>query len=264
MTTKSKQIPPVVTLGLDLDELQQGEDVKISLSLERKANAHCCVIGASGSGKSYLLLAMLTKLILAEPHGEVIFANYKGDETFSFLEGCPRYFEHDSVFAALDIVHEHLCQKIAKVDMSETSVTFIFDEFVSAMISKQGEDKRNKTTIANQAMGYIAKILLQGRSCGNSTVRLWCFTQRPDSAVFTLGSKESFGTLVALSNISKEVKQMCFSDFKDDFDDDRRFGQGEGRVLLNNGAVLKHLKVPKIRDFERVKRICIDALSKPL
>jgi hypothetical protein len=253
------QAPLTFSLGYDLKSLERGEKLKIMLPLFRSENTHLLCIGASGSGKSFALHRITALLRAAEPHGDVIFANFKGDETFSYLKGLPRYFEYKNVYTALDIVYDILCARLSGEDKSENPLTFIFDEYVSAVLSQQAEDKK----AAAQTMSRIAEILLMGRACGKASVRFWCFTQRPDASIFSTGSRDQFGTIMALGNISKETKLMLFSDFKEDFEDGRRFERGEGR-LLRNGSYLQHIKIPKPREMFVVEKLCKLSLSKPL
>jgi DNA segregation ATPase FtsK/SpoIIIE-like protein len=248
-----------ITLGYKLDKWQNyGIREPITLNLSRSENTHFIGVGASGSGKSYMLHRAIAVLHETEPHGEIIFANFKGDETFSYLNGLPRYFQYKDVFTALDIVYNKLCVRLSGEDTSESPVTFIFDEYVSAVLSQQAEDKK----AAAQTMSRISEMLLMGRACGRASVRFWCFTQRCDSFVFPLGSRENFGTVIALGNISKELKSMIFSEFPEDFESKERFKRGEGRIL-QNGAHLSHIKIPRY-DIEAVKVLCMAALSKPL
>jgi energy-coupling factor transporter ATP-binding protein EcfA2 len=248
-----------ITLGYKLDKWQNyGLREPIEMNLSRSENTHFLGVGASGSGKSYMLHRATALLHETESRGEIIFANFKGDETFSYLNGLPRYFQYKDVFNALDIVYGKLCARLSGEDTSENPVTFIFDEYVSAVLSQQAEEKKAST----QTMSRIAEILLMGRACGRASVRFWCFTQRCDSAVFSHGSRESFNTVITLGNISKELKSMVFSDFSEDFENGKRFERGEGRIL-QNGAHLSHIKIPRY-DIEAVKKSCITALSKPL
>lgn len=248
---------PALTLGFDLDLLQQGIRSKIIFSLSRSNATSALIIGSSGSGKSYFLNSLFAKLTIEEPHGEVIFADFKGE--FEWLQGCPRYFAYKNAYSAIDLAYSKLCTRLSGDDSSENPVTLIFDEYVSAVLSQQAEDKKQ----AAQSMSRIAEILLMGRACGRASVRFWCFTQRPDASVFSTGSRDQFGTIVALGNISKETKQMLFSDFSEDFEEGKEFQKGEGRVVFNNSN-LYHIKVPRINDMNKVKRLCKKALSKPL
>jgi hypothetical protein len=52
---------------------------------------------------------------------------------------------------------------------------------------------------------------------------------------------------------------MLMPDHKD-LVEDKHFGRGEGTVLLQ-GSKLHFIKVPVVRDYGRMKRICIQALS---
>lgn len=42
---------------------------------------------------------------------------------------------------------------------------------------------------------------------------------------------------------------------------ERKFGVGEGVVLLQ-GSQLRFIKIPMVRDMDRMKQVCIDALTK--
>lgn len=43
----------------------------------------------------------------------------------------------------------------------------------------------------------------------------------------------------------------------------KEFNRGEGAVLLQ-GAKLHFIKIGQVNDMERMKKICIEALSKPI
>jgi hypothetical protein len=52
---------------------------------------------------------------------------------------------------------------------------------------------------------------------------------------------------------------MLLPDFKDEVQG-RKFRRGEGVVLLQ-GSELHFIKVPMVRDVERIHQLCIKALS---
>ncbi|MCL1822613.1 MAG: DUF87 domain-containing protein [Oscillospiraceae bacterium] len=253
---KYNQNAPTLSLGYDLDLLERGEKSKIMLNLSRSQNTHLLCIGQSGSGKSYSLISYLSKLSLAEPQGEILFADFKGE--FEWLSGCPRYFPYKNAYNAVEIAYNMLSARLSGDDVSENPLTFIFDEYVSAILSQTAEDKK----AAALTMSKISEILLMGRACGRASVRFWCFTQRCDSLVFPVGSREQFGgAVIALGMVSKEAKQMMFSDFTEDFKG-RILGRGEGRVILN-GSTLRHVKIGQI-NTDKAQALCKAALLKPL
>lgn len=253
MMTRSDQQRSRLTLGYDLERwTRYGEQEKISVDLAPNNNSHILLCGMSGSGKSYLENAILAKLILAEPNGEIYFADYKGDSAFSYLRGCPRYYIYHDTLQALEIVYSSMIARQSGKDTSTHPVTLIWDEYMAQILALQSEDKKSAAVVMNR----VSEILLLGRSL---SVRLVTAIQRPDAAAFPAGARMNYGIVVVLGSSAKSIYEMLLPDFKEELAG-RTFRRGEG-VVVFQGAELRYLKVPVIGNPKKMQELCIKALS---
>jgi len=244
---------PRLTLGYDLDRWNLfGEKVPITVDLSPKTNSHILLCGMSGSGKSYHENAIMAKLALAEPDGEIYFADYKQEDSFAYLRGAPRYFAYNDSLKALEAVHGRLLARQSGEDTSRNSVTLIWDEYMAQMLKLISEDKKAATL----EMGKVGEILLLGRS---KSVRITISCQRPDALAFPAGSRLNYGVVVVLGAAVRSIYEMLLPDFIDDVKC-RLFGRGEGVVLLQ-GSELHFLKVPAVSNRDRMEQICIKSLG---
>ena len=118
------------------------------------------------------------------------------------------------------------------------------------------EDKAKATKVMNK----VSEILLMGRS---KSVRFICSCQRPDAVVFPLGSRLNYGVVIVLG-VGKSIYEMLMPDHLELIEEKKEeFNRGEGAVLLQ-GAKLRFIKIGQVNDMERMKKICIEALSKPI
>ena len=113
----------------------------MSTDLSPKTNSHILLCGMSGAGKSFHEQQIVCKLALAEPDGEIYFADYKQDDSFAYLRGCPRYYAYKDTLKALDKVHDRLLARQSGKDASRNPVTLIWDEYMAQMLAHISEDK---------------------------------------------------------------------------------------------------------------------------
>jgi len=244
---------PLLTLGYNLDEwCDYGRKTPLVIDLSPQSNSHILLCGMSGSGKSYLEQAVLAKLLVAEPNGEIFFADYKGDDSFSFLHGCTRYYSYTDSLTALDTVHARLLARQSGEDKTRNPVTLIFDEYMAFVLNLLAGDKKKATAV----MGKVSEILLLGRSL---SVRFVCVCQRPDALAFPAGSRLNYGVVCVLGAVIRSIYEMLLPEFRDQVQG-RQFNRGEGVVLLQ-GSELRYIKVPTVRDNEQMKQLCINALG---
>ena len=254
MTMKSDS--PVL-LGYDLDAWDgYGKKEPIYIDLSPKSNSHILLCGMSGSGKSYLEHQLLGRLIQAERtrEGEHFFSDYKGDDTFSYLQNCPRYFSYKDTLKALNIVHSRLLARQSGEDSSRNPITLIWDEYMAQALNLISEDKKAAAVV----MGKVSEILLLGRSL---SVRLIVACQRPDALAFPAGSRLNYGVVVVLGAAVRSIYEMLLPDHMEQVKE-RQFRRGEGVVLLQ-GSELHFLKVPTVRNEAHLRQICTEALSHP-
>ena len=118
------------------------------------------------------------------------------------------------------------------------------------------KDKKPADRLAPAVMNKVSEILLMGRSM---CVRLVCSLQRPDAIAFSAGSRLNYGVVVILGAAIRSIYEMLMPDHLEQVKG-REFGIGEGVVLLQ-GTKLYYIKIPMYTDYERVKQLCIQALS---
>ncbi|MDD4564409.1 MAG: hypothetical protein PHE79_02900 [Eubacteriales bacterium] len=245
--------PKLLTLGYDLDAWNgYGAKIPITTDISPKNNSQMLICGMSGSGKSYYENALFSKLVLAEPHGEFHFADYKSEDSFAYLRGCPRYYTYKNTLHALDAVYDRLNARQSGEDKSCNPITLIWDEYMANVLSLVNEDKKFAAVVMNK----VSELLLLGRSL---SVRLISTLQRADSIAFPVGSRLNYGIVVILGAAIKSIYEMLLPDFMEQVKG-RVFGQGEGVVLLQ-GSQLHFIKVGTVQDSERMRQICVKALS---
>lgn len=120
------------------------------------------------------------------------------------------------------------------------------------VLSLVNEDKKAATVVMNK----VSEILLLGRSL---SMRLITTMQRPDAIAFPAGSRLNYGIVVALGAAIKSIYEMLLPDFMEQVKG-RVFGQGEGVALLQ-GSQLHFIKVGTVQNSERMRQICVKALS---
>ena len=97
-----------------------------------------------------------------------------------------------------------------------------------------------------------------GRSLG---VRLIVDCQRPDAVAFPTGSRLNYGIIIIVGAAIRSIYEMLIPKEYIDRIGDRQFGVGEGIVLLQ-GSEMHFIKVPLMKDEEKIHQICIDALTR--
>ena len=229
-----------------------GKKIPVTVDISPTTNSHMLLCGMSGSGKSYAEMGYIAKLFLEQSDGEFYFADYKGDDSFAYLHDCPRYYSYKNTITALDVVHNILNARLSGEDKTRHPVSLVFDEYMANVLALTAEDKK----LATAVMSKVSEILLLGRSM---SVRFICSCQRPDAVAFPVGSRLNYGIVIIVGAYIRSIYEMLMPDHRDQIDG-RQFGRGEGVVLLQ-GSELHFIKVPTVRDYERMKQICINALS---
>ena len=245
-----------LALGYDLDawvNFQEKEPITIDISPSE--NSHILLCGMSGSGKSYQEHQLFYRLIKAEQDrgGEYYFADYKGDDSFSYLRSCPRYYTYKDTLTALDIVHSRMIARQSGEDATRNPVTLVWDEYMAQALNLTSEDKKAAAVMMNK----VSEILLLGRSL---SVRLIVSCQRADAIAFPAGSRLNYGVVCVVGAAVRSIYEMLLPDHMEQVKG-RQFGRGEGVVLLQ-GSTLRYIKVPTVRDENRMRQTCLEALSR--
>lgn len=240
-------------LGYDFDKWY-GYGIKepVVTDISTKTNSHTLICGMSGSGKSYAESILLARI--ASTEGKVLFSDFKQDDSFTFLRECPRYYPYDKTIEALETVYDILHKRQSGEDISRNPITLVWDEYMANILAIQGTEKKK----AEDIMRKVSEILMLGRSLG---VRLVISCQRPDAAAFPSGSRLNYGVILIVGAPIRSIYEMLIPKEYIDEIGDRNFKRGEGVALLQ-GSELRFIKIPMVRDMEKMQQICIEALTR--
>lgn len=154
---------------------------------------------------------------------------------------------------ALDIVHSRLIARQSGEDTTRNPVTLVWDEYMAQALNLMNEDRKSAVVMMNK----VSETLLLGRSL---SVRISISCQRPDAIAFPAGSRLNYGVVCVVGAAVRSIYEMLLPDHMEQVKG-RQFGRGEGVVLLQ-GSTLRYLKVPAVRDENRMRQICLEALSR--
>ena len=239
-------------LGYDYDTwVNYGKKEAISVDISTSNNSHILICGMSGSGKSYAENLLLGRL--AQQEGIIYFADFKQDDSFSHLRGCPHYYPYNKTVDALNNVYDTLHKRQLGEDTSRTPITLFWDEYMANVLAIHGTSKKE----ADSVMRKVSEILMLGRSLG---VRLVISCQRPDASAFPSGSRLNYGIIIVVGASIKSIYEMLLPKEYIEQIGNKTFKRGEG-VLLLQGSDLRFIKMPAVANMDKLKRVCITALG---
>lgn len=251
MTIHSEEL----LLGYEYDTWYgYGEKKPIMVENSNQNSGHSLFCGMSGSGKSYFLIQYFARMCIQEGGNVVCYmADYKRDDAFAYLRKCLRYYAYDKTIEALEIVYGILHRRQSGEDDSRHLVVLIWDEYTSNILSLKELDKKK----AEKAMRMVAEILMLGRTMN---CRICISSQSAYASVYPEGSRINFGVISILGAPLRAIYELLLPKEYIECFGERQF-KGEGVVLLQ-GADLHFIKVPVVRNEEKLKSICVDALTR--
>ncbi|WP_154522715.1 hypothetical protein [Clostridium sp. WB02_MRS01] len=227
-----KQIIPLV---YDEDMLKLRNTIYAHWDIAR--NPHLAVQGTSGTGKSYLCKLILARIGFYLPTSEITLCDFKGDDSFIFLEECKRYHRFETCMTGFDSFYEGFLHRQSGLDTKRTLCLLVFDEwssFLNYLTKSQADEYRKK----------LATILMMGRSFNYHLL----MSQQRLSAEDFPKVRDNLDT-ITLGNPSKEVIGMFYSDFRDQIQNDRGIGTG---YMLTNGTDFRKIVVPTVTNMEKM------------
>lgn len=200
---------------------------------------HIVVIGATGSGKTYLTKLLLGKISKYVPNSQIYICDFKGDDDFSFLQGCSRFHRFMDCQDGLQQFYERFQQRQRGEETNKNMIVLFFDEWASycnSLDKKVIEEEKKK----------LSNLLMLGRSFN---VHVIISQQRADATYFN-SARDNFNLVVGLGNLSEESKSMLFHEFKSEMLPDKTQGTG---YMLTNGTNLTAIQVPTISNMAKLQ-----------
>ena len=188
-------------------------------------------VGKTGSGKSYALTVLLGL--------NITICDYK-KSSFAHFEDTPNFYGYENVPDGIRAFYQEFSERLeANNENRNKQIRVLLIDEYGALISAQ--DKKN----AEELKTMVANMLFMGRSLG---IRVLIGVQRADAEHFKAGARDQFRAILALGDLSKEQKQMLFTDYKDKMDRHSN-GIGEGYLLVD-GRGIERVKIAPIKDIE--------------
>lgn len=197
-------------------------------------------VGRTESGKSYALLVILGSLVEYKPDISFTICDYK-KASFSQFADTKNFYGYEDVPSGIRTFYKEFTERLEANDeqRNKQKRVLLIDEY-GALIAAQ-EKKQ-----ADELKTMVANMLFMGRSLG---IILLIGVQRADAEHFKAGARDQFKSILALGNLSKEQKNMLFSDYKDKMTANNRTGEG---YLLEDGKDIARVKVVRISDFDKL------------
>ena len=215
------------------------QKLRIPIDWDTEAAPMGCCFGTTGSGKTYAVKLLCGKLVKYS-NAKLTVCDGKGGGDFDFLKGCDRYAAID-VTAVFDRFYNSFLARQRGEEESRDIMCLLFDEWSAYL---DGLDEKKQMEAQRKKLGQLLRL---GRSFRTHVL---LSQQRMDSTYFQ-GFRENFNLVIGLSNLSKESRDMFFSEYKEQMEPDRARGTG---YMTVNGASFTPVAVPKVNDLDKLHR----------
>lgn len=233
--------------GILLQEDYLQQKLRITIDWNTELAPMACCFGATGSGKTYLVKLMTGKLV-KYGKAKLTICDGKGGGDFDFLKGCERYAAIEVTNVFNNFYQSFLARQKGE-DESRDIMCLLFDEWSAYLDSL---DSKKEVEAQRKKLGQLLRL---GRSFH---VHVIVGQQRMDSTYFQ-GFRENFNIAIGLSNLSKESRDMFFSEYKEQMEPDRARGTG---YMTVNGASFTPVAVPKVNDLDKLHRAILAGVTR--
>lgn len=184
------------------------------------------IVGASGSGKSYLLKFIFASLLKYQAIMEIFCLDFKNSGDYEFMDA-----EHLSVgkdcVEMLDKVYKRYKQ--IKEDNMSNIVLCVFDEYAAFITWLNSYDKK----LGKKAMDQVQEILMMGRRINKNNGGAYMITvlQRPDSAYFGT-ARDNYFVKIIMKDVTRSIRTMLEIDEKD-IPEEHKARTGHGIMIVD-------------------------------
>lgn len=220
--------------------------LKIPIDWDTDAAPHMCCFGTTGSGKTYALKILLGKLV-KYGSATLTVCDGKGGGDFDFLSGCERYASID-ITSVFNGFYDSFLARQRGEDKSRNMRVLMFDEWSAYL---DGLDEKKCIEAQRKKLGNLLRL---GRSFRYHVI----LGQQRMDAVYFQGFRENFNMVIGLSNLSKESRDMFFSEYKDQMEPNRARGTG---YMTVNGSSFMPVAVPTIKDTEKLHCTILEGMT---
>jgi DNA replication protein DnaC len=250
-----------IHIANDADAWERGGRIK-RVYYEPGVNPGLALIGASGSGKTYLALLILARIGLSVRYdpktglregARVVISDYKRDSSFRFLldpafkkpQGMTtHYYGFKESVKAIHVYDNEFRTRLGESD--DDSLFCLYIDELSSLLS--GLPKAERSEID----ALIYQHLAMQRSLGMTQVHA---AQRFDSIWYSQGARENIQSRVGMGALSKDSAKMLFPDTSD------IQPQGIGRGYYQTGETLSRIIVPQVTDTDKLHRCIFRAVT---
>ena len=221
---------------------------RLGIEVDLDKTPHIGIWGATGSGKSWLIKALVAYFLLKydNPECTLSVADWKGQD-YDFLKGCRGYYNHAHYGEALIKFKNILEARIAGKNVSLNRHLLVLDEWNNFLTSLTVSEK-------NQYLDDLSYCLNLGRSYNMNVV----IGSQAAHAEFFGKSRDSISCVVGLGQISKVTAQMLFTPYTDEPIEPQPRGCG---YLLLDGQPLQKIIVPYTDNTAPIENIMRDRCS---
>lgn len=215
--------------------------MKIELKNE---NNSLLISGASGSGKTVLLKALIFDWSRQTPDATFLLCDFKSYD-FRFCHACSNYYAFTEVTQGIEAVYTEFKKRQNLMDQVYNDYFLIIDEYAAYL---EFLDKKERELIQRR----VAELLMMGRAYN---IHLVFVLQRADAKYFP-SVRENIGIKIGLGKLSKSLATMLFEELEYSF-----HGARTGALIKANSTDIQYVKLQTIREINQLDH-CIEQLLK--
>ena len=204
-----------------------------------------CVVGGTGSGKSFFILYILHSLLRLPQCVQLYIGDFKKSGDYKGISD--NFAEFDAV---VELIEKFYDEFEATAEGSKTLKILLLDEYAGFIIWLVQNNKKK----AEEIKGKISNLLMLGRS---RNCYVWTVMQRASAQLFPsgIGAIDNYNILLGFGRLTVDSRRSLFAtehlnnaEFEEHFNP--QTGQG---LCLIDGQPLRAIQIPYIKDKERLK-----------